>query len=83
MNVLKNISWKQLDDRVVAVDTSTGDYYTFNEVASTIWVAVCNNKPIDEIVAQIVEEYDITDSARVRKDIDEQLANWKDMKLMQ
>ncbi len=82
MKVLDNISWKLLSDRVVAVDTSNGDYYTFNEVASTIWVALSEDKTIDDIVAQIMEEYDITDAAKVRQDIDTQLAQWQEMKLI-
>jgi len=82
MNVLDNISWKQLSDRIVAVDTNNGDYYTFNEVASTIWVAISENKTIDEIVAQIMEEYDITDETQVRNDIDAQLKEWEEMKLI-
>ena len=82
MKVLDNISWKLLSDRVVAVDTSNGDYYTFNEVASTIWVALSEDKTIDDIVTQIMEEYDITDAAKVRQDIDTQLAQWQDMKLI-
>lgn len=82
MKVLDNISWKQLGDRVVAVDTNNGDYYTFNDVASTIWIAVSENKTTDDIVAQIMEEYDITDVDKVQQDIDTQLAQWKEMKLM-
>ena len=82
MKVLDNISWKLLSDRVVAVDTSNGDYYTYNEVASTIWVALSEDKTIDDIVAQIMEEYDITDAAKVRQDIDTQLAQWQEMKLI-
>lgn len=82
MNVLERISWKQLGDRVVAVDTSNGDYYTFNEVASTIWIAVSENKSVDEIVTQILDEYDIADAEKVRQDIDSQLSKWKEMKLM-
>lgn len=82
MSILDNISWKQLSDRVVAVDTNNGDYYTFNEVASTIWIAVSENKTVDEIVAQIMKEYDIADEAQVRNDINTQLKEWKEMKLI-
>lgn len=82
MNVLDNISWKQLSDRIVAVDTNNGDYYTFNEVASTIWVALSEDKSIDAIVAQILEEYDITDPEAVRSDIEAQITKWKEMKLI-
>ena len=82
MKVSDNISWKQLSSRVVAVDTNNGDYYTFNEVASTIWAAVSENKTTDEIVAQIMQEYDVTDEAQVRNDIDAQLKEWREMKLV-
>lgn len=82
MKVLDNISWKQLGDRVVAVDTDSGDYFTFNDVASTIWLAINENKTIDEIVALIIDDYDISDAEKVRQDIDNQLAQWKEMNLM-
>ena len=82
MKVLDNISWKQLGDRVVAVDTNSGDYFTFNDVASTIWLAINENKTIDEIVALIIDDYDISDAEKVRQDIDNQLAQWKEMSLM-
>lgn len=82
MKVSDNISWKQLSSRVVAVDTNNGDYYTFNEVASTIWAAVSENKTTEEIVAQIMQEYDVTDEAQVRNDIDAQLKEWREMKLV-
>lgn len=82
MKVLDNISWKQLGDRVVAVDTNSGDYFTFNDVASTIWLAINENKTIDEIVSLIIDDYDISDAEKVRQDIDNQLAQWKEMNLM-
>lgn len=82
MKALENISWKQLGDRVVAVDTGNGDYYTFNDVASTIWIAVCDGKGTDDIVAQIMEEYDVDDAERVRRDVEAQTAQWVEMKLM-
>ena len=82
MNVLENISWKKMGDRVVAVDTGNGDYYTLNEVASTIWSALCENKSEEDIVAHILEEYDVEDAEKVRADIDAQLAQWKEMKLI-
>lgn len=82
MKVIENISWKQLGDRVVAVDTSNGDYYTFNEVASTIWMAVSENKTMDEIVARILEEYDIADAERVRRDVETQMTQWIEMNLI-
>lgn len=82
MKVLDNISWKQLGDRVVAVDTGNGDYYTLNEVASTIWACLCEDKSEDEIVARILAEYDIEDEAKVRADIQAQMAQWQEMKLI-
>ena len=82
MNVLENVSWKQLGDRIVAVDTTTGDYYTLNEVASSIWRGVSDNKSTDDIVALILEEYDNTDAEAVRRDIEAQIAQWKEMKLI-
>lgn len=82
MKVLENISWKQLGERVVAVDTGNGDYYTFNDVASLIWRELSEGKSEEDILALILEQYDITDADKVRNDIHAQLEQWKEMKLI-
>ena len=40
MEISKNVTWKPLGEKVVAVKVETGEYYTMNEVASLIWKAL-------------------------------------------
>lgn len=82
MQIPENISWKQLADKVIAVNTSTGEYYTLNGTASLMWLAVDEKKSRDEIVEQIMANYDISDRDAVCQDVDEQLNMWKEEKLI-
>lgn len=77
MEISKNVTWKPLGEKVVAVKVETGEYYTMNEVSSLIWKAISDGKNIDEIAQQICDEYDNEDIDSVKKDIEEQISEWK------
>ncbi|MBQ7511691.1 MAG: PqqD family protein [Prevotella sp.] len=77
MEISKNVTWKPLGEKVVAVKVETGEYYTMNEVASLIWKALNEGKSVDDIAKQISEEYDNDDLASIKNDIEEQLSEWK------
>lgn len=77
MEINKNVTWKPLGEKVVAVKVETGEYYTMNEVSSLIWKAISDGKNIDEIAQQICDEYDNEDIDSVKKDIEEQISEWK------
>lgn len=77
MEISKNVTWKPLGEKIVAVKVDTGEYYTMNEVSSLIWRAINDGKSIDEICEQILQEYDNADKASVLNDIEEQISEWK------
>lgn len=54
----KNISSK-IEDEVVMVDVELGKYFTLNSVASSIWEIVTSPMTTDEIVEELMHEYDI------------------------
>jgi len=56
------------DDEVVILNLDTGDCYSLNEVGTKIWLAIQENKSLDEIFTLIKEEYDISEK-RFKKDI--------------
>lgn len=77
MEISKNVTWKPLGEKIVAVKVDTGEYYTMNEVSSLIWRAINNGKSTDEICEQILQEYANTDKTSILNDIEEQISEWK------
>ncbi len=77
MEINKNVTWKPLGEKIVAVKVETGDYYTMNEVSSLIWRAINDGKAVEDICEQIVKEYDNDDKASIRQDVEEQISEWK------
>lgn len=77
MEISKNVTWKSLGEKIVAVKVDTGEYYTMNEVSSLIWRAINDGKSIDEICEHILQEYANTDKTSILNDIEEQISEWK------
>ncbi len=77
MEINKNVTWKPLGEKVVAVKIDTGEYFTMNEVASFIWRAIDKGLSVDEIGSQIVSEFNNENFEIVLKDVEEQISEWK------
>ena len=59
-HVPEHVVFREIDDTVVALNLNTGNYYTLNEVGSRIWIMLYSNKTSDDVVDQILSEYDVT-----------------------
>lgn len=81
IKIVQNISWKKLQDKVVAVNLTTGTYYTMNAVASAIWNLVAEGLSPEAVAAKLAEEYDC-DEESILKDVNEQIAHWKQENLI-
>ena len=77
MEINKDVTWKPLGEKVVAVKIDTGEYYTMNEVASLIWKSIDEGLAIDEIVKRVHSIYDNDDTDSITKDVEEQIGEWK------
>ena len=77
MEISKNVTWKPLGEKIVAVKVDSGEYYTMNEVSSLIWRGINDGKTVDEIAVLISQEYDNDDTESIKKDIEEQNSEWK------
>ncbi len=82
MEIPSNISWKTINDKVVAVNVTTGDYYTLNATASAIWNAIADNKTREEIIALIKEDFEDVPTDELEADIDAQIQEWKEIALI-
>lgn len=81
MKIANNISWKKLQDKVVAVNLTTGTYYTMNTVASDIWKLLADGRATAEIADALAADYD-ADAATILADVESQLAYWKKEELL-
>ena len=66
MEISKNVTWKPLGEKIVAVKVDSGEYYTMNEVSSLIWRGINDGKTVDEIASQIRQEYDNDDTDSIK-----------------
>lgn len=49
-----------LDNETVHLNIETGKYYYLNEIGSAIWRLLDTPKSVDEVVACLAKEYDVT-----------------------
>ena len=64
-----DISWRDIKDELVVLNTHSGEYFVFNDTGRTIWFAIIEGKSEDDIAKQIVREYDVKSEADVYEDI--------------
>jgi hypothetical protein len=62
------LSWREIDNDLVAVDTGTGEYHCFNDVGRVIWLGIANGHDDASIVRSIVEAFS-TESDRAASDL--------------
>ncbi|MFH0781124.1 MAG: PqqD family protein [Pseudomonadota bacterium] len=75
MRIPDNVSWKQMDDLVVIVDVATGEYYSLNDSASSIWSAMADGKSRNEIVDALVGSYEV-DAQQAESDVSSCIEKW-------
>jgi len=56
----ESTTWKSLTSGIVLLDLSSGSYHLLNETASSIWRSIVEEKAVDEIVDDLVSEFDCT-----------------------
>jgi hypothetical protein len=72
---------ERIDDETVLLDLDSGLYFALNEVGARVWELCDGQRAIDDIVAVIVEEYDV-DTATARADVAELVAQLADDALL-
>jgi hypothetical protein len=62
------VPWKILDDTVVILDLTEGDFFELDEIGGTIWKNLDGARTLDEQAQVIAAEYDV-DVETVRADV--------------
>ncbi len=82
MKIAENITWKLLGEKVVAVNTENGFYFTMNETASTMWIAITEGKSQEDLKQAILEKFDVEQESVLDNEIEEQIREWKELGLI-
>ena len=73
MNRLKlreeGLTWREIDDEVVALDVETATYLSANASGRLLWRSLSEGATREELVSSLVEEFEI-DADRAGADVD-------------
>ena len=66
----ENIAWRNVNDEIVILNLKSGEYFTLNDIAQCIWKAITDEKSVEEIKVNIIDEYDVS-YERADRDIED------------
>jgi Coenzyme PQQ synthesis protein D (PqqD) len=69
----KGLSWRRIQDEVVAVDVGTSTYVSANDSGTVLWEALSAGATRDELAALLADRFDL-EPARAGEDVDAFLA---------
>jgi len=75
-----NVVWSEVDNEVIVLDTSSGDFYSLNATASEVWKGLESDDTLDTIAARLSANYGI-DVARAAEDVSALAEEFRAMKL--
>ena len=68
INIPDTLFLQKVDDETILLDTKTQEYFSLNEVGTTIWELVSLHKNLNEVKKEILSKYNI-DEKQVENDI--------------
>ena len=58
-DVTDDILIRQIENEAILLHTSTGTYYNLSETSIQFWEALQNKQPLEPVVKQITDEYEV------------------------
>lgn len=71
----------QIEDELVMVDIEAGNYFSLNVVATRIWELLENPVSFDELCANLMEEYEVSET-QCRADVEAHLSKMQELGLV-
>ena len=76
------LTWREIDDEVVALDIESATYVSANASGRLLWRALADGATREELVASLVDEFGI-DAERAAADVDAFLADLESRGLLE
>jgi len=64
----ENVTWRDVNNEIVVLKLSTGEYFTFNSLGHELWLAIADGRSIKEIIEQIISEFEV-EQEQAEKDV--------------
>ncbi len=75
-----NVVWSEVDNEVIVLDTSSGDFYSLNGTATEVWKGLESNDSVETIAAHLSAKYGI-DLPAAAADVSALAEEFRTMKL--
>ena len=60
IKINEKLSWRDVNDELVALDVVTGEYHVFNDIGRMIWLHLADKKPdMAVLVSSIIDEFEV------------------------
>ncbi|MGH2416648.1 MAG: PqqD family protein [Microcystaceae cyanobacterium] len=66
--VVEDILFRQIENEGILLHVPSGTYYSLSETSIMFWNALSNQQPLEPIVDQIIDEYEV-EQAQVLSDL--------------
>lgn len=76
-----NLLWRIVDGEALLLDARTGDYFWLDPLGTEIWQRLHRGEAVHQIASTIARRY-VVDPTRVRRDVDELIAELHDARLL-
>jgi hypothetical protein len=77
----EGLSWRRIEEEVVAVDVPTSTYLTANDSGTVLWQALAESATRDELAALLVDRFGLEPEA-AGADVDHFLAQLREQGLL-
>ncbi len=58
--VAESVHTRTFDGELVILDLAHGEYFALDPIGSRLWVALEQGKTIEQVAAEVVQEYDVS-----------------------
>lgn len=56
-----DISWRDINGELVALNVKSGEYFIFNEIGRMVWLAIAGGQDSSETVKKVIDEYEVNE----------------------
>lgn len=58
----EGITWRDIKGELIVLQLASGEYFSFNEIGSSAWLALAEMKSMQQVIEAVTAEYDVTTS---------------------
>ena len=77
----QDISWRDINGELILLNIKTGGYFTLNDTARIVWLAIMEGKYIDYMVKQIKQDFQ-EEEAIIISDINKFIVSMRESSLI-